>query len=669
MKSYIILITILIITTKVFAGGSLFIESNLDINNSTSETWIYRITPPAGYIYTPSTWKLYLPIKAENIFYFPSDSVTYRANRIEDLNSLGLKELSFDLPDIDDSVIITFSFDVNEVVKKIGDHWVYEHLILKDPGFEYEKEPVELTFHAQLPKEFLFVSSVPEKTKLSNYVQGQAVVFNLNDFSGSSPETIKILFDKIEETQEEETTQNQEGFNYFALQTEEFSEYYRGILLEADKLVPILEEKLGKKSPYSKFSVALAEPENPIFIENTIAAYFGEGILKWKNETKFSPQREILQYLLHEVIHGFNEPDYKEYSATWWDEGLAEYISMTLLTENGYDFTPDFNLIEKDIKDCKYGILRTPIEKTDGLIESIEWPTNEPEEKYNETDFRFNYINEWIPNIENGQKVICHSGIQADLGPLMYEYSTSIVKSIEDKFGKGIFLALEKVKSETGLKFSSDHKKLNNQVNFLLSQVTKQNTTEFFKDFLLEVEDWKEAKTKIENVEEEISQAASQSDEVFFQQEIQLFEEAKISLLNGDFNLAIETADKLSPLLQETEKNRKSVERGIQNYKKTLETYTKQNGKEIHNKEIMLLTEAETQYSLGNLSAASAKLLQAKEQLKITQEEIKIKEEKIPMQNENNFATVYIIAFILLTVSLGVVVYKHVKNSKHFPSS
>lgn len=247
--------------------------------------------------------------------------------------------------------------------------------------------------------------------------------------------------------------------NYYTAEVpQRYAKEFSKILSKAEKGIIIIEQIYGFNSPH-KWKIELVTQNEVGFEEQTNGIYLGEGKIKIKSTNLQKTEKEILYILLHETVHGFNSVYFKDNVPNfWWEEGTAQYISYKAL-------------------------------------ESLEYNTSELKKEtsalLNECNSaNFSFISSWSPNIffsnETFKKINC-SGKNVSPISLGYAQSYNIIDALSKKYGEEIFKkTYDEIKKEN-ITMSSSHEILNNQINYVLTLSSGEDTTLFLNSFGLEV--------------------------------------------------------------------------------------------------------------------------------------------------------------------------------------
>jgi len=269
--------------------------------------------------------------------------------------------------------------------------------------------------------------------------------------------TIKIDFTIPEPLLSPPQTITINSRHYQATLPEIYSQQYQDILNKADQGVEQIEKLYGFPSPY-KWQIEFINQDDPDFEEQTKAFYLGEGKIRIKITNLHDTEERIIYILLHETVHGFNSKFFSDETPNfWWEEGTAQYIPYEILSNLRYN--------TEDLKAQN--------------LELIILCQNQD----------LSFISEWSPNqlLQKKQTIKCKNE-SINLIELGYAQSYNIVYTLADTYTKEIFKKFYSTAELLQINFSSDHNTLNNQMNYILTQTTNQDTTTLLNSLYLNVQ-------------------------------------------------------------------------------------------------------------------------------------------------------------------------------------
>jgi len=261
-----------------------------------------------------------------------------------------------------------------------------------------------------------------------------------------------------------------------------YREHIEDQIEEANSFLPAIESEIGIKTPES-FSIQYLplRPEN--ISEEAAGQYYG-GKIEIKTSQLAKKEIRVLETILHETIHGYNHkysfgsPDW------WWEEGTTEYVTHNVLKEQGRNtsiFGPSRERIEATFEHCS---------------------------------FERNFISDWNPldyqsplevaiNYCNRSKASNITLIE-DRDRLGYSYSELIVNEIFNKSSRGV-KDVYSFMEDQNITFSNQTVFMNNQINYITSQVLGKDLTQFYRQRGIDVSPWEQPKKEIEAAKGELT--------------------------------------------------------------------------------------------------------------------------------------------------------------------
>jgi len=278
----------------------------------------------------------------------------------------------------------------------------------------------------------------------------ESLMFNLEK---GETKTIDLTFTTPDSTPNLETINS---LHFSATIPKRYSSEYLSILEQADKGIEQIETLYGISSPH-KWSIELINEDDIDFEEQTEGYYLDDGRVRIKSTHIRKSEIEILYTILHESTHGFNSEFFEErVPNSWWEEGTAQYISYTSLENLGYN--------TEELKSKNLPLTSTC------------------------NDEELEFIADWSPNINLNSKsqISCGEVLTSPL-PFGYAYSNEIIESIADEYGPNIFKDFYKTSQNEKIQFSPQHSILNNQINYILSKTTGEDSSQLLNKYNLDV--------------------------------------------------------------------------------------------------------------------------------------------------------------------------------------
>lgn len=438
MKKEAILLTSLlmltILLTSLSSAHEKLIQVQINEDGTSTEQINWKIQTQNFFSYIPkSEWAIEIPKQAIDI------SVSDKKQLLKFQIKPAEKEKSNLLVFKNSKTIFYFSnyeFNIQYTQEK--------NPIIYEPSYLYKK-----TF-----------TGLDDKTKIEIFLPEKAQITKI------SPETnqpIKYSLEKGKtitvEIQFEipGTNLNLQKINSKQFQAEipeQYAQEYQSILDKADQGVKFIEETYGFLSPH-KWKIKISSQNPEIFEDQVEGAYLGEGKINLRPITLQKNEQETLNLILHETTHGFNSEFLFETAPNfWWDEGTAIYTTFETLEFLGYDTS------------------RTKKEKTDLATacqnhESLtaQWSPNQ-----------------LLLNPPEEIEITCQDGTVTDEITYGYAQSYYIIQTLTEKYGQELIKNFYDTVKNEKIEFSSDRETLNNQINYILSKTTGEDTTETLKE-------------------------------------------------------------------------------------------------------------------------------------------------------------------------------------------
>jgi len=428
---------------SVYAQHEKTIKINLDEDGSSYEHIIWKIIVQDILSYFPEgEWGILIPINSKGIIVKEKENeINFKIEKYSDRYSL-------------------LKFANTKPIKKNSDFFfevsyeVERNPVVYNPFYFYERTITRLdtdeTFDLSisLPKKAEIIST--KKTPVSNEENTLSFRIEKNETTN-----LEINF-KIPYKKPEIATISSD--HYQATLPTRYASYYKSLLEEADEGYEILEEIYGFSPEYETISIEMINPESLDFEEKIGASHLGEGRIRMKITNLLKPEIENLDIILHETVHVFNSKYFENTGINhWFKEGTAVYYSEKILEQLGHDTSSLKKLNSEIIGKC---------ENSDQ-----------------------SYISNWRPNSYlNSEEHIKCSGIQYSPIQTGYAQSYNIISIIISTYGENVISNFYKIAGEEKIKFSSNHAELNNQINEVLSEAVRDDTSSLLNSMGVEVE-------------------------------------------------------------------------------------------------------------------------------------------------------------------------------------
>ena len=421
------------------------VQINEDGTSTESILWKIKVTKRLSYI-PVGEWGLDIPKNAEDLSISdPKGQFAFQiVEKPEEKYNLLLfrnrENINYDEE---------FFFRINYKVPK--------NPIIYEPFYFYER-----TFSRfDSDTSFSLTINLPENAELISSTNSPEIISETLSYEleKDSKKQIKIEF-RIPDKQPRIRKINSE--RYSATIPERYAEEYQEILDEADKGFEKIESLYGFSPTFRKLNIEFINYDAVDFEEQT-EAYFlgegdnGEGRVRIKITSLNEEKGEMLYTLLHETLHAFNSRYFDNTNNFWLEEGLAQFLGFKFTEELGYSSS-----------------LKKQNEELNILCEN--------EDK--------SFISLWSPNFylsSNNKKIQCENILTSPI-PLGYAHSYQIVKALSEEYGLNIFRNFFAEAEQSQIQFSSDHKTLNAQVNFLLTEAAGKDTSPILNHYGIQVD-------------------------------------------------------------------------------------------------------------------------------------------------------------------------------------
>jgi len=418
------------------------IEIEINDDGTSNEHIIWRVSIESRLLkFSQSEWGLYIPKESTEVEV--KSNGNYLDSNLEPTDNSAYKVLMFQNPgriSLGSDSQFDISYKVNQNPLVFSNSHYYKRTFTR-----FETDDVFL-IEMSLPIDAeISLISLPPKNQYNR--DGKKIL----EFSLSKGQTEEIVINfKLES--EIETVFSEK---FEASIPKEYAENLEVILRSADKLVEKLEEIESVQSPYV-WRIEFINLQDVDFEADREAFYLREGRIRMKTTILQKSETEILTTILHEVVHGFNAELFPDSVPNfWWNEGTAQYLSLKVLEENGYDVSGKISEQETLIASCQNA------DKS--------------------------FISSWSPSTSGAGAVISCDNLETNELDLGYALSYEIVGTLDEK-DQNVFSSVFSEAKEQGVAFSSNHKILNDQMNYLLSEVLDTETTTILNSLDLRVD-------------------------------------------------------------------------------------------------------------------------------------------------------------------------------------
>lgn len=251
----------------------------------------------------------------------------------------------------------------------------------------------------------------------------------------------------------------------------------------ADNLLPEIEEKTGIESPEG-FQIKYLPLKSSNIGEEVAGQYYSGKIQIASTQLAYTEEYG-LETLLHEIVHGYSDKISGKSPDWWWEEGIANYVTHSVMKESGYDiriFEPSETSINETFEHCRYS--RSFISDW-SPVDSLE------------TTIRLAYPCKGKKSVEvEGEKI----DLITNKDRLGYRYSELIVKQIFNNTDQDVS-SVYNLMQRRNVSFSDSRGLINNQINFFASKVTGKNLTRFLREKGVKTDSWITEYRKLEKAE------------------------------------------------------------------------------------------------------------------------------------------------------------------------
>ncbi|MBI5635877.1 hypothetical protein HY993_02860 [Candidatus Micrarchaeota archaeon] len=556
-------------------------------NGTTFEALKYnRVMESPGLVYPPQSYSLPIPLNAENLL------VTEKT--VDPV----LKNLGAQVQGKADYSLA--SFTTMQQVNYGDDYPVYLTYFEKRNPSRLEKEFTfsRVLFINSLVKKTVFEVNLPPASVLISakpayVVSGSKITFVVTD---STPVEVKVVYsDSNYSTNADEPVSS---MHYSINSPGENTGYFTGLLAKADSGFDWLKKLRNESNGMDKYELELFE--NTAF--DFATGYYSQGKISLKQSSVLKSESEALATIYHETSHAVNSEYYedKNPSSSWFEEGLAEFLSQKTLEKQGLDYSR-LSRYEQIANSCSQSDL--------AFIES--WKKN---------CTRCNY-----------QKIVQCGSTSLDEDTLGYVYSTTILNQITRKYGVDSIPKVLRLLRENKIKLLEDNKLFNNQLNYLLYEASNRSDENILRPYYINADSFSDSLKALENATGRIK-FLEETTPSNFSNEKALRDAAKKIFLRGNYSRAQDELVLVNKLVDELEKTRLNTLMELINSSSRISADETKFGKQFFSKTREVFSSSNASYWRGDYNNSMEEAGNALEQASRTIElinEFRLKQENL----------------------------------------